>query len=129
MQPLRHDATGCAQAGSRLGWAALEAKSGWIVVVRGETIEAAGPPDEVKVPESRPCHRTARHDSTAGTDRPHTHVLLHPYDEAPWDDQVLKEAWHCAFAERPTTCEARFFPDSQRSAIWEPRGPVMPTSG
>src|SRR5205807_2322174 len=22
----------------------------------------------------------------------HTHVLLHPYNEAPWDDQVLKEA-------------------------------------
>src|SRR5213593_2723634 len=22
----------------------------------------------------------------------HTHLLLHPYDEAPWDDQVLKES-------------------------------------
>src|SRR5271170_6580901 len=30
---------------------AAEAHEGWIVVVRGETIEAAGPGGEVKVPE------------------------------------------------------------------------------
>ncbi len=23
----------------------------------------------------------------------HSHVLLHPYNETPWDDQVLREAW------------------------------------
>lgn len=23
----------------------------------------------------------------------HSHVLLHPYNEVPWDDQVLREAW------------------------------------
>ncbi len=23
----------------------------------------------------------------------HSHVLLHPYDETPWNDQVLKESW------------------------------------
>ena len=52
-----------------------EAHEGWIVVVRGQTIEAAGPAGEVKVPEVRPRHRPARDDSVAGTDRrPHPRV-------------------------------------------------------
>ena len=70
----------------------LEAHDQWIVIVRGQTIEAAGPAAEVKVPktpvpsscQARPC--------CPGLIDAHTHVLLHPYDEALWDDQVLKEA-------------------------------------
>jgi imidazolonepropionase-like amidohydrolase len=71
---------------------ALEAKSGWIVVVRGETIETAGPQDEVKVPETARAIELPGMTLLPGLIDLHTHVLLHPYDEAPWDDQVLKEA-------------------------------------
>ena len=70
----------------------LEAHDGWIVVVRGETIEAAGPPAEVKVPEDARTIDLPGTTLLPGLIDAHTHVLLHPYDEALWDDQVLKEA-------------------------------------
>ncbi len=71
---------------------ALEAKSGWIVVVQGETIEAAGPIGEVNVPQDARVIDLPGMTLLPGLIDLHTHVLLHPYDEAVWDDQVLKEA-------------------------------------
>ena len=71
---------------------ALEAHDGWIVVVRGQTIEAAGPPAEVKIPEDARTIDLPGTTLLPGLIDAHTHVLLHPYDEALWDDQVLKEA-------------------------------------
>jgi len=71
---------------------ALEAHEGWIVVARGETIEAAGPAGEVKVPEDARAIELPGTTLLPGLIDAHTHVLLHPYDEALWDDQVLKEA-------------------------------------
>jgi imidazolonepropionase-like amidohydrolase len=70
----------------------LEAHEGWIVVVRGDTIEAAGPASEVKVPENARAIELPGMTLLPGLIDLHTHVLLHPYDEALWDDQVLKEA-------------------------------------
>ena len=69
-----------------------EAHAGWIVVVRGQTIEAAGPSGDVKVPEGARTIELAGTTLIPGLIDAHTHVLLHPYDEAPWNDQVLKEA-------------------------------------
>jgi imidazolonepropionase-like amidohydrolase len=71
---------------------ALEANDGWIVVVRGERIEAAGPPADVKIPENARTLDLPGTTLLPGLIDAHTHVLLHPYDEAVWDDQVLKEA-------------------------------------
>jgi imidazolonepropionase-like amidohydrolase len=71
---------------------ALEAHDGWIVVVRGERIEAAGSPADVKVPENARTLDLPGTTLLPGLIDAHTHVLLHPYDEALWDDQVLKEA-------------------------------------
>ncbi len=70
----------------------LDAHDGWIVVVRGETIEVAGPAAEVKVPEDARTIDLPGTTLLPGLIDVHTHALLHPYDEAPWDDQVLKEA-------------------------------------
>jgi imidazolonepropionase-like amidohydrolase len=69
-----------------------DAHSGWIVVVRGPIIEAAGPAGEVKVPENAHTIELASATLMPGLIDAHTHVLLHPYDEALWNDQVLKEA-------------------------------------
>jgi imidazolonepropionase-like amidohydrolase len=70
----------------------LEAHDGWIVIVRGELIEAAGPTGQVKVPEDARIIELPGTTLLPGLIDAHTHVLLHPYDEALWDDQVLREA-------------------------------------
>ncbi len=64
---------------------------GWAVVVRGERIEAAGPVGEVKIPEGARTIELPRMTLLPGLIDLHTHVLLHPYDEAVWNDQVLRE--------------------------------------
>lgn len=65
---------------------------GWVVVVRGDRIEAAGPRAAVTVPagaERIPLPGTTL---LPGLSDLHSHVLLHPYDETPWNDQVLRES-------------------------------------
>ncbi len=71
---------------------ALDAQRDWIVVVQGETIKAAGPAGVVEVPGNAETLDLTGMTILPGLIDAHTHVLLHPYDEALWDDQVLKEA-------------------------------------
>jgi imidazolonepropionase-like amidohydrolase len=61
------------------------------VIVRGERIESAGPASEVKLPEGARTLDLPKMTLLPGLIDAHSHVLLHPYDEATWDDQVLKE--------------------------------------
>jgi imidazolonepropionase-like amidohydrolase len=63
----------------------------WVVLVRGERIEAAGPAGEVNAPADARVIELPHCTLLPGLIDAHTHVLLHPYNEAPWDDQVLKE--------------------------------------
>jgi imidazolonepropionase-like amidohydrolase len=65
---------------------------GWVVLVRGGRIDSAGPADEIKAPRHVRVIEMPRMTLLPGLIDAHTHVLLHPYNEAPWDDQVLKEA-------------------------------------
>lgn len=65
---------------------------GWVVLVRGGRIEAAGPAGEVKAPDDARVIELPGATLLPGLIDAHTHVLLHPYNEASWDDQVLKEA-------------------------------------
>jgi imidazolonepropionase-like amidohydrolase len=64
---------------------------GWAVLVRGNRIEAAGPADEVKAPKDARVIDLPGMTLLPGLIDAHTHLLLHPYNEASWDDQVLKE--------------------------------------
>src|SRR4051812_29776940 len=62
---------------------------GWQVLVRGERIEAAGP-----ALQAPPGARVVDLPGTTlmpGMIEGHSHLFLHPYNETPWDDQVLKE--------------------------------------
>ena len=64
---------------------------GWAVLVRADRISAAGPVATLSVPAS-----ARRIDLTGATLMPgmiegHSHLLLHPYNETSWDDQVLRE--------------------------------------
>ena len=64
----------------------------WSVVVRGSRIEAAGPAASVIAPPGAQVIELAGTTLLPGLIEMHSHVLLHPYNEAPWNDQVLKEA-------------------------------------
>jgi imidazolonepropionase-like amidohydrolase len=65
---------------------------GWGVVVRGRTIEAAGPLTSLAVPAG--AARVALPGLTLmpGLIEGHSHLLLHPYNEVTWNDQVLRES-------------------------------------
>src|SRR6266581_1152016 len=71
--------------------AARAAREGWIVIVKGERIAAAGPADEVKVPDDARVIELPGATVLPGLIEAHAHLLLHPYNETSWNDQVLKE--------------------------------------
>jgi len=65
---------------------------GWVVVVRGDRIEAAGPRAQVTVPQGAATLDLPGTTLIPGLIEGHSHLLLHPYNETSWDDQVLREA-------------------------------------
>src|SRR6266567_4508733 len=64
---------------------------GWAVLVRGEKIEAVGPASEVKAPADAKVIDLPGMTLMPGLIEAHSHVLLHPYSEAVWNDQVARE--------------------------------------
>src|SRR5437868_2114995 len=72
--------------------AAPKPHEGWVVIVRGERIEAAGPADTVKAPSDARVVELPGATLLPGLIEAHSHLLLHPYNETSWDDQVLKES-------------------------------------
>ncbi|MFY1831365.1 amidohydrolase family protein [Myxococcus fulvus] len=66
--------------------------AGWVVVVTGERITAAGPAAQVQVPEGAEVVDLPGATLLPGLIEGHSHLFLHPYNEANWNDQVLKEA-------------------------------------
>lgn len=66
-------------------------REGWSVLVRGNRIEAAGPSAQISAPSGASTVRLAGLTLMPGMIEAHSHLLLHPYNEAPWDDQVLLE--------------------------------------
>ncbi len=66
-------------------------REGWVVLVEGERIRAAGPEGEVEVPEGARVMELPGRTLLPGLIEGHSHLLLHPYDETPWTAQVLEE--------------------------------------
>lgn len=62
---------------------------GWSVLVRGNRIEAAGP--GIAAPAGATVIDLPGTTLLPGLIEGHSHLFLHPYNEASWDDQVLKE--------------------------------------
>lgn len=67
------------------------AHEGWVVLVRGERIEAAGPAAQVKAPADAETVELPGTTLLPGLIEGHSHLLLHPYNETNWNDQVLRE--------------------------------------
>jgi imidazolonepropionase-like amidohydrolase len=64
---------------------------GWAVRVRGNRIEAAAPAANVQ-PSGATVVDLPGTTLLPGLVEGHSHVLLHPYSETSWNDQVLKES-------------------------------------
>jgi imidazolonepropionase-like amidohydrolase len=65
---------------------------GWVVLVDGERIKAVGPAETVATPSGAEVVDLPGQTLIPGLMDIHSHLLLHPYNETLWDDQVLKEA-------------------------------------
>jgi imidazolonepropionase-like amidohydrolase len=65
---------------------------GWVVLVRGEKIEAVGQANDVKVPAGANVIDLPNTTLMPGLIEAHSHILLHPYSETIWNDQVAREA-------------------------------------
>lgn len=65
--------------------------TGWTVLVRGDKIAAVGSASEVGSPKGATVIDLPGTTLMPGLIEAHSHVLLHPYNEAAWNDQVLKE--------------------------------------
>jgi len=70
----------------------IEMHQNWIVLVENNRITYAGPASKVNIPDG-----TIEIDLNGKTILPgliegHSHILLHPYNETDWNDQVLKES-------------------------------------
>ncbi|MFN2637758.1 MAG: amidohydrolase family protein [Gemmatimonadaceae bacterium] len=75
-------------------WDGVEdaAHSGWAVLVTGNRIIAAGPRSQISMPSGATTINLPGTTLMPGLIDAHSHVLLHPYNETSWNDQVLHES-------------------------------------
>ena len=64
----------------------------WVVLVSDNRVLYAGPESGAQVPDGSQQITLPGATLLPGLMDLHSHLFLHPYNEAPWDDQVLKEA-------------------------------------
>ncbi len=65
--------------------------AGWTVLVRGDRIAAVGPAAQVGAPRGAVVLELPGATLVPGMIEGHSHLFLHPYNETPWSDQVLRE--------------------------------------
>ena len=66
--------------------------NGWVVLVRGQKIEFAGPSSGLQTPTGAKVIELPNLTLMPGLIEAHSHVLLHPYSETVWNDQVAHES-------------------------------------
>jgi len=69
-----------------------ELQEDWGVLVRGNLIQAAGPQEEMTIPPGTETIDLGELTLMPGMIEGHSHILLHPYNETAWNDQVLVES-------------------------------------
>ena len=113
--PLRGQAAPAAADTSRVTVLAPDAvwdgvanapERGWVVVVRGQRIQALGPEARVGAPAGAERVALAGTTLLPGLIEGHSHLFLHPYNETLWDDQVLKQPLGLRIARAVAHAEA-----------------------
>jgi len=79
---------------------------GWVVVVTGNRIAAAGAAASVTVPSGARVIDLPGATLLPGLIDAHSHIYLHPYNEAVWNDQVMKETLAYRTIAAVLHCEA-----------------------
>jgi imidazolonepropionase-like amidohydrolase len=64
---------------------------GWVVLVEGDKIKAVGPAAQLTAPTGATTLELPSLTLLPGLIEGHSHLLLHPYNETSWNDQVLTE--------------------------------------
>lgn len=65
---------------------------GWLVLLKDNRIEAVGNPASIKIPANTETIELKGLTLLPGLIEGHSHLFLHPYNETPWNDQVLTES-------------------------------------
>ena len=68
-------------------------QSDWVVLVEGNQITQAGKRSQLTLPSGTTSIELKGMTLMPGLIEGHSHILLHPYNETSWDDQVLKESY------------------------------------
>jgi imidazolonepropionase-like amidohydrolase len=69
-----------------------ELHDGWVVLVENNRITQVGSESQFKLPSGTTTIVLAGKTLMPGIIEGHSHLLLHPYSETDWNDQVLKES-------------------------------------
>lgn len=69
-----------------------EMHDNWVVLVEGNSISYVGKAAGITLPSNTQTIDLKGTTLMPGLIEGHSHLLLHPYDETPWNDQVLKES-------------------------------------
>ncbi|MEK6155569.1 amidohydrolase family protein [Flavobacteriaceae bacterium 3-367] len=69
-----------------------EMHENWAVLVQGNIIAQVGPEDRMAIPKKTKIIDLSGTTLLPGLIEGHSHLLLHPYNETSWNDQVLKES-------------------------------------
>jgi imidazolonepropionase-like amidohydrolase len=70
----------------------IEMHEQWAVIISGNKIQKVGPAKELQSTSNVTILRFPGCTLLPGLIEGHSHLLLHPYNETSWDDQVLKES-------------------------------------
>jgi len=69
-----------------------EIHENWVVLIKDDKIAAAGPSSQITGTTGAEIIDLKGCTLLPGLIEGHSHLFLHPYNETPWDDQVLKES-------------------------------------
>jgi predicted amidohydrolase YtcJ len=103
-------------------------REGLVVLVRGDRIDAVGTRSQVNAPTNARVIDLPGTTLIPGMIEAHSHLLLHPYNEASWTTRSSASTKRCASRGRPTTRATPSWRASPPSATSAPKALAMPTS-